>query len=58
MAEGQKFEYPKEMTDDEIARLGILVSEVDRPVQSPLPRTHHHLHLCRLTRGLLCLHHR
>jgi hypothetical protein len=26
------------MTDDEIARLGVLVSENDRPVQPPLPR--------------------
>ncbi|KAM0869642.1 hypothetical protein ACQ4PT_040541 [Festuca glaucescens] len=26
------------MTDDEIARLGVLVLEVDRPVQPPLPR--------------------
>ncbi|XP_051229253.1 B3 domain-containing protein Os03g0212300-like [Lolium perenne] len=28
MAKGQKFEYPEMMTDDEIARLGVLVSEV------------------------------
>ncbi|KAK1677547.1 hypothetical protein QYE76_038395 [Lolium multiflorum] len=32
MAEGQKFEYPDNMTDDEIARLGVLGSEVDQPV--------------------------
>jgi hypothetical protein len=32
MAEGRKFEYPNNMTEDEIARLGVLVSEVDRPV--------------------------
>ncbi|KAM0839041.1 hypothetical protein ACQ4PT_060573 [Festuca glaucescens] len=38
MAEGRKFEYPETMTDDEIARLGVLVSEVDRLVQPPLPR--------------------
>ncbi|KAM0849543.1 hypothetical protein ACQ4PT_053662 [Festuca glaucescens] len=38
MAEGRKFEYPDNMTDDEIARLGVLVSENDRPVQPPLPR--------------------
>ncbi|KAK1664214.1 hypothetical protein QYE76_052373 [Lolium multiflorum] len=38
MAEGRKFEYPETMTYDEIARLGVLVSEVDQPVQPPLPR--------------------
>ncbi|KAM0907450.1 hypothetical protein ACQ4PT_016108 [Festuca glaucescens] len=38
MAEGRKFEYLETMMDDEIARLGVLVSEVDRPVQPPLPR--------------------
>nr|XP_051211115.1 sulfated surface glycoprotein 185-like [Lolium perenne] len=38
MAEGREFEYPDNMTDDEIARLGVLISEVDRPVQPPLPR--------------------
>jgi hypothetical protein len=32
MAEDQKLTYPVTMTDDEIARLGVLVSEVDRPV--------------------------
>jgi hypothetical protein len=26
------------MTNDEIARLDVLVSKVDRPVQPPLPR--------------------
>jgi hypothetical protein len=56
--EGRKFDFPPAMIDGEIGKLGILVLQVDRPVQSPLPRTHHHLHLCRLTRGLLCLHHR
>jgi hypothetical protein len=29
MAEGRKFNLPMTMTDDEIERLGILVSEVD-----------------------------
>jgi hypothetical protein len=38
MAEGRKFEYLDHMTDDEIARLGVLVSEVDRPMQLPLPK--------------------
>ncbi|KAM0904021.1 hypothetical protein ACQ4PT_018290 [Festuca glaucescens] len=38
MAEGRKFEYPENMTDDEIAKLGVLVSENDRPLQLPLPR--------------------
>jgi hypothetical protein len=38
MVEGREFEYPDNMTDDEIARLGVLVLEVDRPVQPPLPR--------------------
>jgi hypothetical protein len=38
MAEGRKFNFPVTMTDDEIERLGVLVSEVDRPVQPPLPR--------------------
>ncbi|KAK1679789.1 hypothetical protein QYE76_040637 [Lolium multiflorum] len=37
MAEGREFEYPATMTDDKITRLGVLVSEVDRPVQPPLP---------------------
>nr|XP_051189942.1 actin cytoskeleton-regulatory complex protein pan-1-like [Lolium perenne] len=37
-AEGQKFEFSDNMMDDEIARLGLLVSEVDRPVQPPLTR--------------------
>jgi hypothetical protein len=38
MAEGREFQVPNTMTDDEIARLGVLVSEVDRPVLPPLPR--------------------
>jgi hypothetical protein len=38
MAEGRKFEYPDNMTDDEAARLGVLVSENARPVQPPLAR--------------------
>jgi hypothetical protein len=37
MAEGREFEYPATMTDDKITRLGVLVSEVDRPVQPLLP---------------------
>jgi hypothetical protein len=38
MAEGWKFKYPTTMMDDEIERLVVLVSELDRPVQPPLPR--------------------
>nr|XP_051222113.1 leucine-rich repeat extensin-like protein 3 [Lolium perenne] len=38
MAEGRKLNFPSAMTDDEIERLGVLVSRVDRPVQPPLPR--------------------
>ncbi|KAK1699123.1 hypothetical protein QYE76_015820 [Lolium multiflorum] len=38
MAEGRSSSTRRTMTDDEIARLGVLVSEVDRPVQPPLPR--------------------
>nr|XP_051205654.1 actin cytoskeleton-regulatory complex protein pan-1-like [Lolium perenne] len=38
MVEGRKFEYPDNMTDGEAARLGVLVSENDQPVQPPLPR--------------------
>nr|XP_051190371.1 pollen-specific leucine-rich repeat extensin-like protein 3 [Lolium perenne] len=38
MAEGRKFKFPATMTDDEIERLHVLVSEVDQPVQPPLPR--------------------
>ncbi|KAK1626244.1 hypothetical protein QYE76_000559 [Lolium multiflorum] len=38
MAEGQKFNLPATMTDEEIKRLGVLGSKVDRPVQPPLPR--------------------
>ncbi|KAM0924360.1 hypothetical protein ACQ4PT_004980 [Festuca glaucescens] len=38
MAEGRKFNFPPKMTDEEIERLGVLVSEVDRSVQPPLPR--------------------
>jgi hypothetical protein len=37
MVEDREFEYPVMMTDDEIARLSVLVSEVDRPMQPPLP---------------------
>jgi hypothetical protein len=32
MVEGRKFDFPPAMTDEEIERLGVLVSEVDRPV--------------------------
>jgi hypothetical protein len=38
MAEGRKFNFPPTMTGEEIERLGVLVSQVDRPVQPPLPR--------------------
>nr|XP_051221758.1 formin-like protein 14 [Lolium perenne] len=38
LAEGWEFDYPDNMTDDEIVRLDLLVSEVDRPMQPPLPR--------------------
>jgi hypothetical protein len=38
MAEGRKFDFPTMMTDDEIERLGVLISKVDRPMQLPLPR--------------------
>lgn len=38
MAEGRKFNLPATMTDEEIERLCVLLSEVDRPVQPPLPR--------------------
>ncbi|KAM0916617.1 hypothetical protein ACQ4PT_009986 [Festuca glaucescens] len=38
MAEGRKFNFPPTMTDKEIERLGVLVSQVDLPVQPPLPR--------------------
>jgi hypothetical protein len=38
MAEGRNFEFPDNMTDDEMAKLGLLVSEYDAPVQPPLPR--------------------
>jgi hypothetical protein len=38
MAEGRNFEFPENMTDDEMAKLGVLVSENDAPVQPPLPR--------------------
>jgi hypothetical protein len=38
MAEGRTFDFPENMTDDEMAQLGVLVSENDTPVQPPLPR--------------------
>jgi hypothetical protein len=38
LAEGRVFEFPENMTDDEMAKLGVLVSENDAPVQPPLPR--------------------
>jgi hypothetical protein len=38
MTEGRKFKLSKTMTDDEIARLGVLMSEVDRLVRPPLPQ--------------------
>jgi hypothetical protein len=37
MAEGRKFNFPPTTTDNEIDRLDVLVSEVDRPVQPLLP---------------------
>ncbi|XP_051209506.1 uncharacterized protein [Lolium perenne] len=52
MVEGREFEYPAMMTDDEIARLGVLVSEVDRPVQPPLPRYATGI----MPPGLTCMH--
>jgi hypothetical protein len=38
MAEGRKFNLPATMTHKEIESLGVLMSEVDRPVQPPLPQ--------------------
>jgi hypothetical protein len=38
MAEAREFEYQATMTNDEIERLGVLISKVDRPVLAPLPR--------------------
>jgi hypothetical protein len=38
MEEGRKFNFPATMTEDEIERLGVLISKVDRPVLAPLPR--------------------
>jgi hypothetical protein len=38
MAEGRNFEFPDNMTDEEMAKLDVLVSENDPPVQPPLPR--------------------
>jgi hypothetical protein len=38
IANGREFEYPAMMTNNEIARLDVLVSEVDRSVQPSLPR--------------------
>jgi hypothetical protein len=38
VAEGWKFDFPPTMTDEEIERLGVLVSQVDRPMKPPLPR--------------------
>jgi hypothetical protein len=38
MAEGRKFNQPATMTDEEIERLDVLVSKLDRPVQPPLPQ--------------------
>ncbi|KAK1601127.1 hypothetical protein QYE76_007888 [Lolium multiflorum] len=40
MAEGRTFDFPENMTDDEMAKLGVLVSENDAPVQLPLPARH------------------
>jgi hypothetical protein len=38
MEEGREFQLPTTMAEEEIERLGILVSEVDRSVRPPLPR--------------------
>jgi hypothetical protein len=38
LAEGRNFEFPENMTDDEMAKVAVLVSEHDAPVQPPLPR--------------------
>jgi hypothetical protein len=37
MEEGREFELRAKMTDEEIERLDILVSEVDRPTRPPMP---------------------
>jgi hypothetical protein len=38
MADGRKFDFPPAMTNEEIERLAVLVSQVDRPVQPSLHR--------------------
>jgi hypothetical protein len=38
IAKGRKFEFPTTMNGEKIEKLGVLVSQVDRPVQPPLPR--------------------
>jgi hypothetical protein len=38
MAEDRKFELPDNMTDDEMAKLGVLITENVPHVQPPLPR--------------------
>jgi hypothetical protein len=38
MVEGLKFDFSLAMTDEEVERLDVLVSQVDRSVQPPLPR--------------------
>jgi hypothetical protein len=35
---GRNFDFVDNMTDDEMAKVGALVSEYDAPVQPPLPR--------------------
>jgi hypothetical protein len=58
MAEGRKFDLPSAMTDEEIERLGVLMSEVDRAVQPKLPQSRTHgLHLRRSTHELLHIYH-
>jgi hypothetical protein len=37
-AEDRQFDLPPAITDEEIEKLGLLVSQVDQPVQPPLPR--------------------
>ncbi|KAK1682905.1 hypothetical protein QYE76_043753 [Lolium multiflorum] len=38
MAEGHNFDFPENMTYDEMVKLGVLVSENDAHLQPPLPR--------------------
>jgi hypothetical protein len=38
MADGGKFEFPTTMIDEEIEKLDVVMSQVDRPLLPPLPR--------------------